>query len=322
MELTPIFSVSFNGAADAIQNRVIAINTNDEAGFVSDSCEIELDNYDGALILPRTEAMFEVSLGYRETGLTKIGTYFVKEIAIDGAQKTIRIKGNAARKSVRSQKSRTNEGTLSQVFQTMASDSDLLPAFDDSFADIDLDYMPQFAESDMHYLTRIAQKIGAVAKPVDGHLVLTDDMQAKSVSGKTLPTKYIDMADISNYTCTFKETESSNGGGGTVYANWYDKTTGEYHLVHVGNGEPETELDEIFPDEKSALAAAGSRFKYVTKNNTVLRFNTSGRADLFAELPLTLLNPPKDLHANWIISMVQHSFRKNGFFSSLECKVR
>lgn len=320
MELTPAFDITFNNGANVIRNRVIDISTNDAAGFESDSCEITLDDYDGALTMPRTEALMSVSLGYIETGLTNIGSYYVKEILIDGAQKVIRIKGNATSKTMRSMKTRTNSGTLSEIFPSMASDAKLTLAFDETYASLVLDDMPQIAESDISYLTRIAKKTGAMTKPAAGHLIFADSMRAKSISGKNLPTKYIDATEVANYTCAFRETETTTEGGtsGTIFANWYDKETGEYHLISNGTGEPETE--EIFADEQSAREAITSQAK--TKNNTTLRFSTAGRPDLFAESPLVLHGFPEKIPTNWIISNVQHSFNARGFTTSVECNIR
>ena len=243
-----------------------------------------------------------------------------KEILIDGAQKVIRIKGNATSKAMRSMKTRTNSGTLSEIFSSMALDAKLTSAFDKTYASLVLDDMPQIAESDISYLTRIAKKTGAMTKPAAGHLIFADSMRAKSISGKNLPTKYIDAADVVNYTCAFRETETTTEGGtsGTIFANWYDKETGEYHLISNGTGEPETE--EIFADEQSARAAITSQAK--TKNNTTLRFSTAGRPDLFAESPLVLCGFPDKIPTNWIISNVQHSFNARGFTTSVECNIR
>ena len=100
----------------------------------------------------------------------------------------------------------------------------------------------------------MSQKIGVIAKPVDGHLIVASDGSGKSVSGKSLPTKYLDASEVASYSCNFRETES-NGFSGTVFANWYDKETGEYHLEKVGNGDPETELQEIFSRKEQAISA-------------------------------------------------------------------
>jgi phage protein D len=92
----PDFSVVINGSTEIPRERVVSIKTVDEAGIISDSCEIELDDFDDALQLPKTEAVIAVSLGHKETELTKIGSYYVKEIAIDGVRKIMKIRATAA----------------------------------------------------------------------------------------------------------------------------------------------------------------------------------------------------------------------------------
>lgn len=318
MELTPAFSIVINGQSNFPTDRVISIKSSDQAGFVSDSCEFELDDFDNAITMPNTEAKFELSLGYKETGLTKIGTYYVKEIILDGARRVVKIKGNAACKAMLSQKTKNHEGSLSDVVSSMASDVDLDGVVADEFEDLDLDEEVQFAESDISYLTRKAYKVGGIVKPVDGHLVFSGDMEAKSASGKELPTKYLDASEVINYSCSFRETETE-GGRGTIWANWYDKEAGEYHLVKAGDGDLETELNEIFSSEKEALAAANARLKTVTKNNTTFRFSTAGRTDLFAESPLILRGFPSKIPMRWIISRVEHQLSSSGFSTSVDC---
>ena len=316
MELTPDFSISINGLSDFPKDRVISISTTDQAGFVSDSCEIELDDFDNALQFPNTEAKVVISLGYQEKGLTKIGTYYVKEVTIDGARRTIKIVANALPKSMRSQKSKTNAVSLNEYLSTV--DSSLNAELTEDYENIDLSDNPQFGESNINYLTRIANKVGAVAKPVDDYLIFSEDMSGKSVSGKTLPTKYIEASEIASYSCSFKETET-DGATGTVYANWYDKKTGEYYLVHAGSGDPETELNEVFSTEKEALTAVQAKVKRVEKNNKTFQFSTEGRADLFAEGPLVIRGFSTKIPINWIISKVQHVLNSNGFVTRVEC---
>jgi phage protein D len=73
--LQPDFSVVINGETELVKERVVSIRTTDEAGIMSDSCEIELDDFDDAFPLPRTEAVISVSLGYKGGELTRIGSY-------------------------------------------------------------------------------------------------------------------------------------------------------------------------------------------------------------------------------------------------------
>jgi len=318
VELTPDFLIVINGDKEFPKDRVISIRTTDEIGIVSDTCEIELDDFDDALQMPNTEAKVEVYLGYKETDLTKIGTYYVKDICIDGARRTVRIKANAISKSMRSQKTKSNENNLKYFLQTSCDDWNFDVAIDDEFSEFKLNDMPQFAESDMSYLTRISRKIGAVVKPSDGHLVVANNGSGKTVSGKNLPTKYIDILDIENYSCSFKETESG-GGSGTIYANWYEKEAGEYHLVHAGSGDPEVELNEIFSSEKSAIVACEAKIKRVSQTNKSFKFSCVGRSDLFAECPLILKGFSKKIPERWIIARVEHSLSVNGFRTNVEC---
>lgn len=213
MELTPDFSVIINGQMNFPKDRVISIRTTDEAGIVSDSCEIELDDFDDALRVPNTEAKVEISLGYQETGLTKIGIYFVKEISIDGAQKVIRLKCNAVPKSMRSQKTKNNSGELYKILSNITSETGFSPAISTALHNVNLIDGIQFAESDISYITRISRKLGAIANPVSEYLVVAEDGTGKSISGKTLPTKYIDAEDVPNYACHFRETKSGNSAG-------------------------------------------------------------------------------------------------------------
>lgn len=318
MELTPDFLISINGSSTFPKERVISIRTTDEAGIVSDSCEIELDDFDGALQFSNTEAKVVVSLGYKETGLTKIGTYFVREISIDGARHIVRIQCNAAPKAIRSQKTKTNEGTIENKIREIGDEFDLDPEISDDLKEIDFSDSPQFAESDMNYLTRMSQKIGAVAKPVDGHLVIANDGSGKSVSGEPLPTKFLNASDVASYSCNFRETES-NGSSGTVYASWYEKKTGEYHLEKVGDGVPETELQEIFITKEQAISAARVKFKRTAKSNKTFHFSIAGRTDLFAESPLVLRGFNSKIPKLWIINRVEHSLSVNGFTTSVDC---
>lgn len=99
MELTPAFSIVINGQSNFPSDRVISIKSSDQEGVVSDSCEFEIDDFDNAITMPNTEAKFELLLGYKETGLTKIGTYYVKEIILDGARRVVKIKGKCSLQS-------------------------------------------------------------------------------------------------------------------------------------------------------------------------------------------------------------------------------
>jgi phage protein D len=138
----PDFLITINNETELVKERVVSIRTTDEAGIMSDSCEIELENCDDAFPLPRTEAIISVSLGYKGGELTKIGSYYVKEIDIDGSRKTLKIKANAASKAMRSQKSKSHKGSLGGLIPEMADEFRLDPAVSYDVEDLDLEDLP------------------------------------------------------------------------------------------------------------------------------------------------------------------------------------
>lgn len=316
MELTPDFSVSANEQFEFPKNRIISIKTVDQAGYLSDSCEIELDDFDGALRCPNTEAKITVYLGYKETGLTKMGVYYVREIEISGARGKVKIIGDALPKALRSQRSKTNDMNLEQYLASI--ESDLKVGLADEYKDIDLSNNPQFGESNMSYLTRIANKVGAVTKPTDDHLIFAENMEGKSATGKKLPTKYIESSEVASYSYTSKETELL-GAGGTCYAMWYDKNTAEYYQVHAGSGDPATEIKGVFSSGKEALAAVQAKVRKIEKNNKNFDFSIEGKPDLFSETPLVLRGFPEKIPTKWIISKIEHTLNSTGFVSRVSC---
>src|SRR5512139_1728960 len=96
--MTPQFKILADqvNITSSIQSRLIDIRTTDEAGFKSDTCTITLDDCNGIIELPRHSAQLEIWLGYQQTGLGKIGTYFVDETTVSGFPQTMQISAKAA----------------------------------------------------------------------------------------------------------------------------------------------------------------------------------------------------------------------------------
>jgi phage protein D len=315
--MTPDFLVKINenDSTEIIRKRLISISTNDEAGFKSDSCEIVLDDFDDAIALPQSGAKIEISLGYKETEIIKIGDYFLKEVSVEGPRQVMHIRAHAINNSLRSQVSDSFAGTIGELVNKIATSQGLKPAVAQEFANIKLDNIEQFGESNLNLLTRIASQHGAVAKPSNGFLVFAPDMSASSVSGLALPSHTIYIGDVSNYKCEFRECESY----GSVVAKWYDKKNATYKEVKVGDGEPVYEIKETANDEESAKKAAEAKLKRIQKESLSFNFSTRGRPELFAESAIFISGFKKKIQTNWIITHVQHSLNSGGFTTSVTC---
>jgi len=96
--MTPKFRVLADSldVTAKIADRLKRLVVSDEAGHNSDAVEIELDNRDGAIAIPRTGAELEVFMGYSETGLTRMGLFTAGDISLSGPPDTLTIQGHAA----------------------------------------------------------------------------------------------------------------------------------------------------------------------------------------------------------------------------------
>ncbi len=106
---------------------------------------------------------------------------------MNGARRIVKIHGNAAPKAIRSQKTQSNEGTISKFISDAASALGFSSKTSDSANNIELKDNPQIAESNMSYVTRLVNKIGAMVKPTDEKIVMAENMSGEVSEWKNSP---------------------------------------------------------------------------------------------------------------------------------------
>ena len=327
MGLNIDFSISINGVgiSEELKKRVISLKISDSAGIQSDSCFIELDDYDDSLPLPRSEAILVVSIGYKETGIRELGRYYTKEITLNGGRRTMQIYGHAVSKAMMSEKDKSrSKEKLDSVLSSMASEYGLDSVIDLEYHDEELSDA-QIGESDISYLTRKAVDLGAVSKPTASKLLFANDMSGASVTGKKLQPVIINLSDITDYSCSLKDSENgyaTESNVGTVYAEWQDKSSGVVHIVHAGTGEPERKLPQRFSNEKEAMSACIGKQKRLVKNSKTFSFSCVGNPNLMAEHPVVLAGFPSKIPTNWIITHAEHIIDSSGYKTRVECAIR
>jgi len=191
-----------------LRDHLLSLHITDEAGFRSDTIEVQLDDRDAVIEWPRHGAELDGFLGYKNSKLTHIGRYVVDEIECSGPPFCLTIRGKATNPhaSLNSKQTRSWEQiTLGDLVGAIAAEHGLIPKVAGSLASITIDHLDQTDESDSHLLTRLANDYGAVVKPVSGYLVFVPRGDAKSVSGQALPTISIVATDLIRYRLTQAE---------------------------------------------------------------------------------------------------------------------
>lgn len=302
-----------------LADRLISLRVTDKAGLDSDELEITLDDRDGAVTLPETGAGLELSLGYQETGLTRIGQFRVDEVESSGPPQTVIIRGRPANLagSIRQARRHSWEGVqLEQIVKDIAARNKLKPV---CRVKATVSRVDQMNESDLHFLTRIAQQYDATATVKGGQvLVLPRGGQAKSVSGKTLPVLVLSRRDVTNW--HFKRSDRAAAGG--AVARSHDKKTGKTLSIYVPDAEHKEKSPRVIRHGAASKGAAGAVAKAASNRarraELTMQLRLPGRADVVAERQLRTQALKVGIDHLWTVDAVVHDYSRSGWETSLE----
>lgn len=320
--MKPAFSVIANGSniTSLIQDRLVSLEITDQAGVKSDKLVITMDDRDQKIALPDTGAKIEVSLGYANTALARMGSYVVDEVEVAGPLRTLTIRANAVDMSsgIKAVKERSFDGvTMLDLVKKIASDNKLTPSVSPQAAGIMLGHVDQ-TESDMQLLTRICAEQNCTMKVADEKLVVwrreskttAGDGQPGS-GGKQLPTAAIAAVQCASWSATI----SNRGEYKSAVAYWQDTASAERKAVTVGNGEPKLTLKNSYASEDEAKRAAQSKLEVGSRaagkvSIRDMKGDTAMSAERYAVL--TGFRTGVD-GSDWLITSVTHRLDSNGY---------
>jgi uncharacterized protein len=303
---------------DAIRDRLLSLSITDAAGMDSDVLEIALDDRDRIIAIPRRGAELDVSLGYRETKLSRMGLFVVDEIVPSGPPATMTIRARAAdfRQSLKAPGTRSWDGkTLGDICSTIAKKHGYEARVNQSLASQAIAHVDQ-NESDMNLLTRLAKDYGAVVKITGGVLALVPAGEAHSASGKAMPATTLSYEQISRYEATLAD----RGKYTAVQARWDDKAHAREMPVTVGSGEPMFIIQRKFADEATAKAAAKAKLDGFFRGAATLSLSCDGNAALMAESRLTISGVRTGVNGAWITTQVVHRYDGQGYRCDVEAE--
>ncbi|UNE54625.1 contractile injection system protein, VgrG/Pvc8 family [Bartonella machadoae] len=195
--MKPFCMVMANGQdiTKTLMDYVLSIEITDEAEDKSDRITIELDDRarnsdNGFLDIPLIGTVLSVTLGYEGDKIRDMGAYLIDEISVSSPPQSLTVTGRAAamNTSYRTPKSQSyHQQTLGHIVQEIAQRNGYTAKVDPSLAKIVVRHIDQTSESDMAFAARLAEEYDAVAKPVDGKLVLAKRGEGKAITGETLP---------------------------------------------------------------------------------------------------------------------------------------
>jgi len=309
-----------------IAQRLVSINITDETGLVSDTCEILLDNRDEKLEIPARGAVLEVSLGYDDKPLTKMGSYIVDDLEVSSPPLQMRVVGKASNtldknlsKKIKAPKSKSWHGySLVGIITAIANNNGFKAAIDEYFTQIYISHLDQTDESDISFLNSLAKDYGAFVKLSLGRMLFFRKGTSISTSGKELPTIKLSSKELSNWKLRVSDMEKF----GKVIAKWHNFATGKEEDVFAGSDDPAYTMRYKFVSSSRALEAAKAKLAEFKRGAENLNFSTSGNPNLSAENKVIFTDIKYLKNKNWIITSVNHSLSDQGFTTQVTAIIK
>lgn len=344
---SPAYQVLVDGQdiSAAIRPRLISLNISDNRGFEVDTIELSLDDTDGKLALPRRGALLQALIGWQGSALVDKGTYTIDEIEHGGAPDVLTIRGKSAdlRGDMNKLRERSwRDETIDSLVSQLAARYDLTPSVGASFKGQLIDHIDQTNESDLAFLTRLADQWDAIATVKSGRLLFIKAGQATTASGQPLPAVSLTRQDGDQHRFSVADRNAYTG----VVAYWQDtqgaqkkqiavkrkqreqepgiKVDKEQRELLVGDSDNVKYLRHVYANEGNAKRAARAEWERLQRGIAEFSINLGiGRPELYPEQPASVSGFKPDIDsAPWLLTQVVHELSNSGYTNSLQLEVR
>lgn len=354
----PQYKVVIDGTdiTNKVKPRLMNLTLTDNRGFDADQVELQLDDSDGLLTMPRRGASMRVWLGWKGTPLIDKGSFTVDELEHSGAPDSLTITGRSVdfRESLNVKKERSFHGKkLSEIIDTIATNNGLFSVLSTSLKDEVIEHIDQTNESDAAFLVRLAKEFDTIPTVKDGRLLFVRAGLALTATGKAMPPVVIKRSSGDQHRFSIADRDAYTG----VVAYWHDKKAAEKKTVKlkrrkkktttttttttttdtttptavvkenellIGSEENVKHLRHIYANQKNAERAAKAAWRRLQRG--VAEFSitlATGRPELITELPVTVRGfKPQIDEGSWLLTKVIHNVNDNGYTNQIELEVK
>lgn len=349
----PSYLIAIDGKdiSPTVRRRLMSLTINDHRGFESDTVDLELDDSDGKLAMPRRGARMHIAIGWQGQPLIDKGEYTIDEVEHSGTPDRLTIRGKSA--DLRGDLNKLRQAsyhmqTVGSIVDAIAQRHDLIPACADQFKGQLIDHIDQQNESDPAFLTRLASQCGALATVKAGRLLFIGQGKGVTASGKPIPSVTIRRADGDQHRFAVADRDAYTG----VTANWHNPkaaTTEGANLKRKRKPKPAKEPDpssdatinkegrelligsadnvkvlrHIYANQSNALRAARAEWDRLQRG--VAEFSMTlakGRPELYPEQPTKVIGfKPQIDEAGWVLTSVTHNLSNSGYTTAITLEV-
>lgn len=345
----PAFRLTLEGAdiTQKIEKRLMSLTLTDNRGFEADQLDIELDDADGQLMMPRRGVVLTLALGWQGQPLIPKGSYTVDEIEHSGSPDRLTLRARSAdfRATLNTRREKSwHNTTVGEIAREIAARNKLKLALGKDVEKMAIDHLDQTNESDASFLMRLGRQCGAIACVKNGSLLFIRQGQGKTASGKALPVITLQRNEGDSHRFTLADRDAYTG----VIASWLNtREPAKKDTSHVRRKrkrkvtkkkEPEAKqgdyligtdenvlvLSRTYANRANAERAAKMQWERLQRGVATFSIQLArGRAELYTEMPVKVSGFKHQVDAaEWTITTLTHSLGDSGFTTSLELEVK
>jgi hypothetical protein len=303
----------------ALMDRLVTLRAVDESTGRPDTLTFTVNDKGGKTPIPPLGKKLELWLGYiePEDTMLKVGTYAADEYVLTGPPFRMIVQATAAKMLTEMKAPKTatyHDTTIGRIMDEVAKKYSLEAITDKALADVVVPHRDQTEESDLNFVTRLAEQYGAVAKPAYGEFrfVMRND-------GTTAEVKYpIQAKWITNWRADY----NSRNKYVAVIAHYRDLDKAELVPVRVGQktGFPVKTMRHPFPDLDQATAAATAELERLQRGEGKLRLSMPGIPDLKANDIIVLDGIRDGVDGEWLCTRIEHIYAESGYRLKVEAE--
>lgn len=323
-DLTRTLQENVASVAGRIRTRLISLSISEKRGEAADQLDIVLSDADGRLALPKTGAVLNVQLGWKQgsdvtPGLVDKGSFTVDEVAHSGPPDVVTIRGRSVdfTSELKTRREKSWHGTtLGAIVNEVATHHKLKPNCAAALASIVVKTKAQSRESDLAFLRRLGREYDAVATIKRGRLILSPIGKATIPSGRALQALTIRRRDGDTHNFSRQKRDDVPG----VSATWHDRKGGKRETFTAGKVDGAKKLSRVYGTEADASAAANAAHSRGQREPVSLDLSLAlGRPDISPEQKTTVVGYKAEIDTvAWIVGEVSHSLGDRGYATKVK----
>ncbi|EFO31628.1 phage late control D protein (GPD) [Roseibium sp. TrichSKD4] len=327
--MTPFCELTFDGASsDLVTTHLLKVDIVLNSGGDPDKITARLADPFAQLPRPREGAKIRATLGYVEGRKRRFGPFICDGYSGGFEEESgefLEIRGTSVdfRASAKHRATKTHKDTtLGQILKSEAKSAGFEAIVSPAFESVPYDHFFRGEKSLMQMVGELADLHDAIEKYEDGKILFLERGSALDLSG-ALRTHALTRDDLKSWNWS-RDFRNNYAGVKTAYRD-HDKGKRVVVKEKLDKGDPWYEHRKLFPDQKTATAAARSKAKQLNRKERQIEITCKcGDPDLLEQMNLTLTGLSPEADRDWLTTSVTHSFDAEGmaFDTSASCEMR